>query len=324
MKKHLILSLFVLIGFGLQAQWKTLSTEGSATKRHETGFVAHKGELYLIGGRGVKPVEKYDLETNTWTAMGETPIEMHHMTPVSVGDKIYVVGGLTGSFPEEPPLTHVYAYDPAADEWSQALEIPEDRRRGGAGVTVYEGRIYIVNGITLGHTSGTSAMFDVYDPEANTWTTLSDAPSIRDHSAAVIFEDKLIALGGRNTSYHEDDDFFAFFGKVNATVDQYDFKTKTWTTFENEMPAPAAGGGAVVLDGQVYYMGGETNEELAYKQVYAFDPDAGTWTEKPFLNQGRHGTNAAVIDGTIYIAAGCANRGGSPELNSVEVLSDTK
>ena len=71
-------------------------------------------------------------------------------------------------------------------------------------------------------------------------------------------------------------------------------------------------------------MGGETGDKLAYNQVYAFDPTQQTWEKKPFLVQGRHGTNAVVNYGKIYIAAGCANRGGSPELNSIEVYIETK
>ncbi|MGL1888978.1 MAG: kelch motif-containing protein [Reichenbachiella sp.] len=41
------------------------------------------------------------------------------------------------------------------------------------------------------------------------------------------------------------------------------------------------------------------------------------------LNQGRLGTNAVIVNNKVYIAAGCANRGGESELNSIEVLDLT-
>ncbi|MDQ3291311.1 MAG: choice-of-anchor D domain-containing protein, partial [Bacteroidota bacterium] len=38
------------------------------------------------------------------------------------------------------------------------------------------------------------------------------------------------------------------------------------------------------------------------------------------LKQGRHGTQAIVSNNNIYIAAGCGNRGGTPELNTQEAF----
>ncbi|WP_339704618.1 kelch repeat-containing protein [uncultured Kriegella sp.] len=311
-----------MISTSLYGQWKTLDPQQECTKRHECGFVAHDNDLYLVGGRGIKPVEKYDIQQNSWKVMAPTPLEIHHLTPVSVNGKIYVVGGLSGKYPEEQPLSHVYTFDAKENTWAKIFEIPKNRRRGGSGVVVYKNKIYIVNGITFGHTSGTNAMFDVFDPVKKTWTVLDDAPNIRDHSSAVIVGDKLIALGGRNTSYHEPDNFTAFFSTVKSEVDYYDFKSKKWGTYSATLPAPSAGGGAVQLNDKVYYVGGETGEKLANNQMYAFDPKNDVWEKKPFLNQGRHGTNAVKNKGLIYIAAGCANRGGSPEINSIEVYSE--
>lgn len=48
---------------------------------------------------------------------------------------------------------------------------------------------------------------------------------------------------------------------------------------------------------------------------------ANGWEKLSPLQQGRHGTGAVVVDGKIYIVAGSGNRGGGPELNSIEVLS---
>jgi N-acetylneuraminic acid mutarotase len=315
-----ILFLFFLLSFTKDSIWKMLDTNSTCTARHECGFVAHEGKLYLMGGRGIKPVDVFDPKTNTWTALAPTPFEIHHFTPVSFDGKIYIVGGFTGQYPEETPLTHVYTYDPKSNSWIKVLEIPKERQRGGAGVTIYNNKIYIVNGITFGHTSGTCALFDVYDPKANTWTVLPDAPSIRDHSAATIVDNTLIAMGGRNTSYHEPEDFQAFFKKVNNSVDYFDFKTNKWGTYKTEHPAPAAGGGCVVLNGKIFYIGGETGLEKANNQVFAFDIKNASWTQKTFLNRGRHGTNAVILKNKIYIAAGSGNRGGGPELNTIEVF----
>ncbi|WP_073124485.1 Kelch repeat-containing protein [Reichenbachiella agariperforans] len=315
-----LVCLYLSASVAWSQEWQTIACEGHATKRHESGLTIHDGSLYLIGGRGVKPVEALDLKKSSWQHHDPTPLEMHHITPVSIGDRIYVVGGLTGGYPTEQPLTHVYSYDPNTDQWKTVLEIPVERRRGAGGVVVQGDDIYLVNGITNGHTSGTNAMMDVYHTKTNTWEVLPDVPHIRDHSAAVIIGEQLYALGGRNTSYHEADNFMAFFTAVVTEIDVYDMNAKEWMTLDVELPIPSAGPGVVVWEEQLIYLGGETGDLPARDEVYSFDTKSEVWKALPELNQGRHGTNAALWKGKLYIGAGSGNRGGGPELNSVEVL----
>jgi N-acetylneuraminic acid mutarotase len=300
-------------------KWQVIKTENNCIARHECGFVAHKNDLYLIGGRGEKPVEEYTVENKTWTVLKSPPLEMNHITPVSLGKSIYIVSGFTDSYPKEKPLKYVYKFNPHSNAWQTVFVIPKERRRGGAGVTVFNGKIYIANGITDGHTSGTNSMFDVYDPVENTWEILPDSPTKRDHSNAVILDNYLIALGGRNTSYHEKDNFQAFFKTIVNSVDYYDFDTKKWNTFKEKLPNSAAGSGAVVLENELYFLGGETAQKEANKLMFSFNLKDKVWLQKPSLNIGRHGTNATVLDHKIYIASGSGNQGGGPELTSIEI-----
>ena len=299
--------------------WTTLEPVGECTARHESGLACNSEGIYLIGGRGVKPVEHYNPLTNKWKAMYAPPMEMHHITPVTLGNRIYIVGGLMGEYPNEQPLEYIFLFDPIKNYWDPIFTIPKERRRGGAGVAVHNGLIYIVNGITNGHTSGTTNMFDSFDPKQSQWTILADAPNKRDHSVAGILDNKLVALGGRNTSYHEPDNFEAFFSKTIKAVDVYDFESKKWTTMDDAIPTPSAGAGACVYHDELYYIGGETGELAASNKVYSFNLSKKRWTQRPSLSTGRHGTNAVVHDDKIYIAAGSGNQGGGPELSSIEV-----
>ena len=135
----------------------------------------------------------------------------------------------------------------------------------------------------------------------------------------VVLDNYLIALGGRNTSYHEDDDFAAFFKTAINTVDYFDFSTHEWSTFKEVLPNPAAGSGTVVLDNELYFFGGETAKKEANKLMFSFNLKDKNWKQKPSLNIGRHGTNAAVLNDKIYIASGSGNQGGGPELTSIEI-----
>jgi N-acetylneuraminic acid mutarotase len=311
----------VVFIFGCESnpKWKVIDAKGNCTARHECGFVAHEDALYLIGGRGVKPVNKFTVVNNTWSSLKQPPIEMNHITPVSFNGSIYIVSGLTGDYPLETPLTHVYKFDAEKESWHIVFEIPLERRRGGAGVVIYNNKIYITNGIVNGHTSGTSSMFDVYDPLNNTWEVLPNSPTKRDHSSAVVLDNYLIALGGRNTSYHEAGNFAAFFNTSINTVDYFDFSTQKWKTFKELLPNPAAGSGTVVLDNELYFFGGETAKKEANKLMFSFNLKDKNWKQKPSLNIGRHGTNAAVLENKIYIASGSGNQGGGPELTSIEI-----
>ena len=113
------------------ARWTALATTGSPTARHETAMVARAGKAYLVGGRGVKPVEEFNPSTNTWRQLNPTPLEIHHFQPVAYGDLIYVVAAMTGRYPKETPLETVYLYDADRDAWRKGPAIPPERRRGG-------------------------------------------------------------------------------------------------------------------------------------------------------------------------------------------------
>lgn len=292
-------------------KWTLLKTNGRPDGRHETSFVESDGMFYLIGGRESRAIDRFDPETNTWTKMKATSPLIHHYQPVLWDNKIYMVGAMTGNYPNEPPMAKIQIYDPKADMWTEGGEIPKDRQRGGAGTVVYKGKIYIACGITLGHTSGTNSWFDEYDPATDTWKQLPDAPHIRDHYHAVVLKDKLYCIGGRNSSYHEPDNFGAFFGAVVEEIDCYDFTKGKWSTLDTKLPIGTAAGGVAVLDGKILYFGGETAKVgPAMKKTWLLDPVAETWTEMAGMNQGRHGSQAIVYKGAVYIAAGSPNRAG--------------
>jgi N-acetylneuraminic acid mutarotase len=304
-----------------RGRWTTLSTNGNPTARHEAAMAEHGGKLYLIGGRGVKPVEEFDPKTSTWRQLGPTPLEIHHFQPVVYNNLIYVMTAMTGNYPKETPLETVYIYDPKLDSWRKGPEVPSHRRRGGAGTVVHNRKIYLVAGIIDGHTSGTVAWLDEFDPQTETWRELPDAPRARDHFPALVSGGKLYCVGGRNTSYHTPDSFTAFFGAVIPEVDVYDFATGQWTTLPEGLPVPTAAGGLAGLDGDIYYFGGETAQKQAHRQTQWLDVKSGHWNLAASLVQGRHGGGAAVLNGRIYFAAGSGGRGGGPELSSTEVFT---
>lgn len=306
---------------GNTGSWTLLDCDGVPDARHETAFVELGDFFYLIGGRESQKIDRFDPATNTWSKMEASSPLIHHFQPVVWDDRIYMVGAMTGNYPKEPPMTHVQIYDPVADEWSEGDEIPEARRRGGAGTVVYDGKIYMACGITLGHTSGTNNWFDSYDPVTGIWTVLPDAPHIRDHFHAVVLDNKLYCMGGRNSSYHEPDNFGAFFSKTVTEIDCYDFETGEWSTLETRLPVGTAAGGIGVLDGRIITFGGENaDQKAAVNKAWIFDPASETWADLAEMNIGRHGSQAVVYQDRVYIAGGSPKRGGG-KTDTIEVFT---
>ena len=301
-------------------RWTIIDAKGDVKGRHENTFVEYKGKFYLMGGRGINPVNVFDPTTNTWEAKGLSPMQIHHFQAVVLGDAIYLVGGMSGGYPKEEPLENIWIYYPESDKWEKGPEIPEGRRRGGAGVVVYDQKIYIVCGIDYGHTSGTNNDFDCFDPATGKWEMLTRAPHIRDHFPAIVVGDKLYCIGGRNTSVHFPDNFGAFFNAVVPWVDVYDFSSQTWVTLPEPISYATAAGGLVEIDSNLLYIGGEGPFKQAYNHTQALDLRTGKWHQLAPLVIGRHGTGAILYEGNVYIAAGSQQKGGG-NMNSIEVFS---
>lgn len=299
--------------------WKTINTIGEPVARHEAGMIAYKDKILLIGGRRINPTSEYNISTNTWTDRSPTPIELHHFQPVVIDDAIYLIGAMTGEWPNEKPLDRVIIYYPKKDEYIYSHEIPQHRRRGGTGAVVYKDKIYLVGGITNGHMDGYQPWLDEYDPKTGIWNALDDAPNARDHFQAVVLKNKLYAFAGRRTSKKTNEDLALTTSHGNV----YDFTKGKWETVTNDkaLPILRAGNSAFVWNNQIIIGGGESIiQESAHDELEAFNIETNSWSNWPSLQEGRHGTGFAIIDDHVYIASGSGNRGGGPELTTIERL----
>lgn len=307
------------LSFATAQVWEAAEPMNLPTKRHESAMTDADGKLYLLGGRGVKPIEEYDPKKDAWTTKAMAPLEMSHFQAISYKGEVYVVGAFTGKYPHETPIPAMYIYNPERDEWRKGPEVPTDRLRGAAGAFVYNDKIYVVCGIQDGHWDGHVTWFDEYDPKTSTWRKLPDAPRPRDHVSVAMVGEKLYVAGGRLST-----------AKINQVmnrtvpeVDVYDFKSNTWTTLDasKNLPTLRAGNMAVAYGSKVLIIGGESDKQVpAHSEVEAYNTKTGQWERLPNLFQGRHGTGAVTMKGKVYVVAGSANRGGGPELNSMEVL----
>jgi predicted heme/steroid binding protein len=297
--------------------WEYANSNGQPDSRHECAYVELGGKFYLIGGRGNPALNIYNPQTNTWTSGTNIPNgkELHHFQAVAYNNKIYIIGAFTGGFPTEKPVADIYIYDPAANSWTiLANQIPSNRRRGAAGAVVYNNKIYIVGGITNGHTDGWVNWMDEFDPANLTWKVLPDAPHQRDHLQAGVINDKIYIAGGRRSAYPNT------INLTEASVDVFSFSNQQWSTLPAaaNIPTPRAGTATLVLNNELIVIAGESGNNGYHRQVEAFNPQTNTWRSLAQTNEGRNGPGGIAYNGKLYIVAGTVN---GTEVSSQEIYS---
>lgn len=303
---------------GQSGSWENIriSDDTEPVARHEAAFVDVKSKFYLLGGRRINPTNIYDPKSNTWRTGAEPPLELHHFQPVVFENEIYIMGALTGQYPGETPVPNIYIYNPETNTWRKGPEIPEGRRRGAAGVVVYQRKMYMACGIKDGHRGDHKKWLDVFDPVTGNWETLPDAPRPRDHFQATVANDRLYVIGGRTTAASEGP-----FKNTIGEVDVYDFEKGTWMTLPNHLPNLRAGNYNITMGNEILVLGGESEYQTpAHAEVDALNTLTNQWRSLSPMIQGRHGTGVIFYKGKLYVASGSGNRGGGPELTSMECM----
>lgn len=312
--------LFCATGFTQNDGWIDKHEDENYSARHECSFVQAGVTFVMFGGReDAQTLDVYNFKKNTWQKGGKAPKPFNHFQALFYEGFIWVIGSFeTNTFPKEIPATHVWLYYPPTKSWIKGPEIPENRRRGGAGLAIYNDLFYLVGGNTKGHDGGYVDWFDLYDPIANTWTILDHAPHARDHFSLMAYNNKLYTLGGRQSG-----GFGGVFQPLIAPVDVYDLKEKSWTT-ETQLPTPRAAPAVALFNDELFVIGGEgTKKGPAYRIVEAYNPKTKQWSPKAKMTYPRHGTQAITSGRGIYITGGSPKRGGGRQLH-MEVYNKDK
>ena len=205
--------------------------------------------------------------------------------------KIYVVGGFNNA---GVVVSTVEAYDPALRTWSAVAPFP--RVLHHANTAAVAGKLYVVCMLADGTFRAIGDVY-VYDPASNTWSMKTPLPAGQERGAggvAVIGTKIYVAGGFRN-------------GNGVADFSSYD----TSTDMHASLPPLTQASDHLVagaVNGIVYAIGGRFGGITGLLgRVVAFDPAAGSWSDRAPMITARGGAAAAVVRDRIVVAGGEGN-----------------
>jgi hypothetical protein len=281
--------------------WSAVAPTGFP--RSEVSYTRVGGRFYLSWGGTLH--QAYNPKRDRWRPVASLPQALNHIQTVALAGKVYAIGGLVmGPGSPKPSSGTVWIYDPATDIFTSGAPMPEGRERGAGGVAVHDGLIYYVGGL---HDGVPVPWVDVYDPVADEWESLPDAPRARDHFQAAVVDGTLHAIGGRA-------------GDVNAPFghhDALDLETGTWTTGLEPLPTPRGGYAVAVLGDEILVIGGEGGGK-AFRKVEAYSTTDGSWRTLAPMDTPRHGIQAVVWRDRVFVAVGARTQGGSTPTDTHE------
>ncbi|XP_068121598.1 kelch-like protein 12 isoform X1 [Hyperolius riggenbachi] len=256
--------------------------------------------LLVIGGFGsqqspIDVVEKYDPKTQEWSFLPSITRKRRYVATVSLGDRVYVIGGYDG----RSRLSSVECLDYTSEEdgvWYSVA--PMNVRRGLAGATTLGDMIYVSGGFdgSRRHTS-----MERYDPNIDQWSMLGDMQTAREGAGLVVANGVIYCLGGYDGL------------NILSSVERYDPHTGHWSHV-TPMATKRSGAGVALLNDHIYVVGGfDGTSHLSSVEAYNIRTDS--WTTMTSMTTPRCYVGATVLRGRLYAIAGYD---GNSLLNSVE------
>lgn len=230
-----------------------------------------------------------------WYPVSPSPIPRAEGPGTVVNGKLYIVGGFHTRALEVTSRFDVY--DPASDRWSRLsdMPVPNTHMLGAADGDT----IWYAGGFIGDHPGRATRAVYKYHVPSDQWTEGPPLPARRAGGGFVRLGRSLHYFSGlsldRNTNYGEH-------WVLSLDGDQ------TWTP-RAPLPHPRSHLASVVLDGQIYAIGGQFRHDLNRRDVafvHRYDPDSDSWTALaplPFALSHIE-TSTLVWGGRIYVFGG--------------------
>ena len=293
-----------------------------------TAVVLKDGKVLAIGGgvgqQGVAAVEVFDPASGVWQSTTPMAQARRGHQAVLLGDgRVMVAGGIN----EGELLASVEIFDPASSRWTTVapMSVP---RLGNTLTLLTNGNVLVTGGTSAETASGAGggqtirpdATAEVYNVNANRWTTTSGAMSTPrfEHSATALDDGRVLIAGGQGPP-------IAGVAGALLTTEIYDPAVDSFRR-SNDMSDARFNHAAVKLpDRTVMVIGGAggQNGDTSLSTAEVFNPGDGSWTAAGALTGSRSGHIAVAFpDGRVLVAGGeSITRGNRRSLNTAEIFA---
>jgi N-acetylneuraminic acid mutarotase len=174
--------------------------------------------------------------------------------------------------------------------WEASSGMPDGR--SNPAVLAYQGALYVAGG---NDAQGGTDSFWRFDPLTGTWTTLPTMPHKRWGHCAVIWNGKLLVMGGLEKEGTRE--------RPVKSIDAYDFKVGHW--YEHAvMPSWRTRFALVPLGDKVMITGGNDEEGNATRDVQIYNPASPVWKQGAPLPELRSRHQAVYAGGQIMVLGG--------------------
>ena len=256
-------------GATFHAEFDGANLTGSLAVPNEGGWLTWgtvaSNNFQLTAGTHVMRVV-IDTNLKGWNAAGN--FDVFNVTPILAG----------------PTLT-----------WTPAAPSPVLRYEGYT--RAFAGKMYVFAGFSTISDHLTNSDSTVYDPATNTWTSLGQIPCPTTH-AGVAFDDVngiMYFVGGLDGPYPS---------VASTAVWAYNIPSNTWSQLPS-LPVGSAAGAAVLLNGQLHYIGGiQSNHNIDVNVHYVLTLGDTTWQNAAAFPMARDHITAVALNGKIYSFGG--------------------
>jgi N-acetylneuraminic acid mutarotase len=194
--------------------------------------------------------------------------------------------------------------------WTISKDMPEARNELSA-VGVNES-IYVIGGEDIAAGGSQKDTIEIYDSTTDQWLGKENAPMPEglDHTAAVVYNDKIYVVGG--------------FLQHKVPTDKlyiYDIIEDEWTEGES-LPSARGALTAEIINGTLYAIGGLNSSQIPVNTNEAYDLESNSWTTKAPMPTARHHLSSAVVDGRLFALGGRILGNGVPSEDLDEARSN--
>lgn len=255
--------------------------------------------IALVDARGLRsaPVSgTFSITPFPWAVQSGPPLARPGFATVSLGGRIYVMGGTdptTGTVPA-PPITRVDVFDPATSSWSSA---PPMARPMSDFVAVASGGQIFAVGPTDAHRLTIETQ--TFDPTAGRWAVLTAPPGQRSDQGGALAGGRLYTMGGRSGGFEA------------AGVESFDPVGGSWRS-NRSMPSARSALSAIAIERagsvRVWALGGYRSTEISdggfLRTVELYDPVNDGWVPTAPMPQAAAHVALATLDDRLYTFGG--------------------